>query len=275
LKIAFKIEPSADKNVALNLITEVGDADISFLNFSKNPFKIEGFFSMNFEKNTLPDKYVDDVKKYINETACLQEINFTSSNIFYNFSKSSLIPKQYFIEDEKEQILDELFGQDKTRVCFQELCQQQAIKNIYSVPAVIHNSFFELYPSGKFTHSTSYQINNNKDSILHCIIYNLSIKIIFFKEGQLQIVQYFNYTTPADVCYHILNVAERFETTASSLTLSLSGMIDIDSTLYQELYKYFLHIKFAETTGVVFSKSFEELPTHFYHHLTALANAHN
>ena len=275
MKIAFKIEPSADKNVALHLITEVGDTDISFIIFSKTPFKIEGLFSMNFEKNTLPDNYVDELKKYIHETACLQEINLTSSKIFYNFSQSLLIPEQYFIEDEKEQILDELFGQDKTRICFQESCQKQAIKNIYSVPAVIHNSFLELYPSGKFTHSTSYQINNNKDSILHCIIYNSSIKIIFFKEGQLQIVQYFNYTTPADVCYHILNVAERFETTASSLTLSLSGMIDIDSTLYQELYKYFLHIKFAETAGVVFSESFEELPAHFYHHLTALAYAHN
>ena len=102
-----------------------------------------------------------------------------------------------------------------------------------------------------------------------------TLKLFFFKEGQLQIVQYFDFTTPADVCYHILNVAERFETTASSLTLSLSGMIDVDSTLYQELYKYFLHIKFAETKDVVFSKGFEELPTHFYHHLTALAYAHN
>ncbi len=275
MKIAFKIEPSTDKNVALHLITEVGDTDISFLIFSKTPFKIEGFFSMNFEKNTLPDNYVDEVKKYIHETACLQDINLTSSKIFYNFLNSTLIPEQYFIEDEKEQILDQLFGQDKTRIYFQESCQQQAVKNIYSVPSVIHNSFLALYPSGEFTHSTSYQINNNKDSVLHCIIYNSSIKIIFFKEGQLQIVQYFNYTLPADVCYHILNVAERFETPASLLTLSLSGMVDIDSTLYQDLYKYFLHIKFAETTVVVFSESFEELPVHFYQHLTALAHAHN
>ena len=275
MKIAFKIEPSTDKNVALHLITEVGDADISFVIFSKTPFKIEGLFSMSLEKNTLPDSYVDEVKKYIYETACLQEINFTSSKIFYNFLNSTLIPEQYFIEDEKMQILDQLFGQDKTRIYFQESCQQQAIKNIYSVPSVIHNSFLALYPSGEFAHSTSYQINNNKNSVLQCIVYHSSIKIIFLKEGQLQIVQYFNYTTPADVCYHILNVAERFETTASSFTLSLSGMIDIDSTLYHELYKYFLHIKFAETTGVVFSESFEELPAHFYHHLTALAYAHN
>lgn len=275
MKIAFKIEPSADKNVALHLITEVGDADISFLLFSKTPFTIEGLFSLNFEKNTLPDNYDEQTKKYISETVCLQDINLSSSTIFYNFSNSSLIPEQFFIEDEKDQILNQLFGQDKTRICFQESCQQQLIKNIYSVPAIIHNSFVELYPSGKFLHSTSYQINNTKDSMLHCIIYNSSIKIIFFKEGQLQIVQYFDYTTPADVCYHILNVAERFETTASSFTLSLSGMIDVESTLYQELYKYFLHIKFAETTDIVFSEGFEELPTHFYHHLTALAYAHN
>ena len=116
MKIAFKIEPSTDKNVALHLITEVGDTDISFLIFSKSPFKIEGLFSMNFEKNLHTGNYVDNIKKYINETVCLQEINLSSSKIFYNFSNSSLIPEEYFIEDEKERILDQLFGQDKTRI---------------------------------------------------------------------------------------------------------------------------------------------------------------
>ena len=275
MKIAFKIEPSADQNVALHLITEVGDTDISFLIFSTTPFKMEGLFSLSFEKNTLPNNYIEEIKKYIQETVCLQEINLSSSKVFYNFSNSTLIPAQYFIEDEKQQMLDQLFGPDITRICFQESCQQKDIKNIYSVPAVIHNSLIKLYPSNNFAHSTSYQINNNNDSVLHCIIYNSSIKVIFFIEGQLQIIQYFDYTTPADVCYHILNVAERFEMTASTLTLSLSGMIDVNSTLYQELYKYFLHIKFAETKDVMLSESFQELPTHFYHHLTALANADN
>ena len=89
------------------------------------------------------------------------------------------------------------------------------------------------------------------------------------------IVQYFNYTTPADVCYHLLNVAERFEVAPSSIRLTLSGMIDVDSTLYKEVYKYFLHVNFATTHDFEVAEGFEGLPSHFYHHLTALANAHN
>lgn len=274
MKIAFKIEPSADKNVALHLLTEVGDEDISFLIFSKAPFKIEGLYSLNFEKHITPKTYIDYVKRYVEETTFLKEIDISSHTICYNFSTSILVPLQYFIEDEKQQILDQIFIPDKSRVCFQESCKDQNIKNIYSVPSVIHNSFVEQYPSGIFSHSSSHQLSN-RDATLYCIIYSSTVKVIFFKEAQLQIVQYFNYTIPADVCYHILNVAERFGSIASSVNLLLSGMIDIDSTLYKELYKYFLHINFAESKDIIVSKNLEELPTHFYHHLTALANADN
>ncbi len=274
MKIAFKIEPSTDKNVPLHLLIEVGDEDISFLIFSKTPFKIEGLYSLNFEKDIIPKNYIDSVKKYMEATTLLRVMDFSTLTVCYNFSTSVLVPLQYFIEDEKQQILDQLFVPDKSRICFQESCKDQSIKNVYSVPAVIHNSFAEQYPSGIFSHSSSHQLSN-KDATFYCIIYSSSIKVIFFKEGQLQIVQYFNYTTAADVCYHILNVAERFDTIPSSLQLILSGMIDLNSTLYKELYKYFLHINFAESKDIIVAENLEELPTHFYHHLTALANADN
>ena len=209
---------------------------------------------------------------HLAETVFFQGINFASTTIFYNFSTSALVPLQYFLETENQQILDQLFVPDKSKICFQESCIDQSIKNVYSVPAVIHNSFVELYPSSSFAHSTSYQLNNN-NAAFYCIMYSSRIKVIFFKDEKLQIVQYFNYTTPLDVCYHILNVAERFETTPSTINCILSGMIDIDSTLYKELNKYFLHISFAEMPDIVVSEGFEELPSHFYHHLTALANA--
>ena len=274
MKIAFKIEPSADKNVPLHLLIEVGDEDICFLIFSKIPFKIEGLYSLNFEKDIIPKNYIDSVKKYMEATSLLREIDFSTRTICYNFSTSVLVPLQYFIEDEKQQILDQLFVPDKSRICFQESCKDQSIKNIYSVPAVIHNWFIEKYPSCRFAHSTSYQLIN-KDSTMYCVIYKSSIKVIFFKEGQLQIVQYFKYTTPTDICYHLLNVAKHFGLVPSAFNLTLSGMIDVCSSLYQELYKYFLKINFAETTEVIMSEVLEELPTHFYHHLTALAHAHN
>ncbi len=275
MNIAFKIEPSADKNIALNLIVEVGDEDISFLIFSKTPFKIQGFCSLSFEKNIDPSMYKSDAKTFLEDAVFLKNENFSTTTICYNFSTTTLVPLQYFVEDEKQQILDALFAPDKRRICFQELCSGQNIKNVYGVPDEVHNLFLQKYPSCKFTHSTCYQLANNKDAGLYCTIYQSSIKVIFFKEERLQIVQYFNYTTPTDICYQLLNVAERFDVAASACHLTLSGMVDVNSSLYKELYKYFLKINVANSTDVIISDVLTELPTHFYHHLTALAHAHN
>lgn len=258
-----------------HLLVEAGDEDISLLIFSKSSFKIEGLYSLSLDKNTFPTDYIKELTNFLEQNRSLDSSAFSSIRIFYNFSTTALVPLQYFKGEEKEEILGQLFVPDKMRSCFEESCRDSDIKNIYSVPAIVHDKFMALYPSAKFAHSTSYQVNKNNDSVMHCIIYNASIKIIFVKEGQLQIVQYSDYTTPTDVCYHLLNVAEIFETDAASIQLMLSGMIDVDSTLYQEIYKYFLHINFATTHDVVVAEGLEGLPSHFYHHLTALANAHH
>ena len=275
MKIAFKIEPSADEKVDSHLLVEVGDEDISFLIYSTSPFKIEGLYSLSLDKNSFPTHYVKELTNFIEQNRSLDSNAFSSTNIFYNFSTSTLVPLAYFKEEEKEEILAQLFVADKMRSCFEESCRDSEIKNIYSVLTIVHDKLIQLFPSAKFAHSTSYQVTKNNESVLHCIIYNASIKIIFFKEGQLQIVQYFDYTTPADVCYHLLNVAERFEVAPASIQLTLSGMIDVDSTLYKEVYKYFLHVNFATMHDVEVAEGFEGLPSHFYHHLTALANADN
>ena len=254
---------------------EVGDEDISFLIYSKSPLRVEGLYSLTLNKNAFPSDYINEVANFVEQNSSLSASTFSSVTVFYNFSTSTLLPLEYFREEDKEEILAQLFVLDNMRSCFQESCRDSDIKNIYSVPTAIHNALLEKYPTAKFAHSSSFQVDKNNESVLQCIIYNAGIKIIFYKEGQLQIVQYFDYVTPTDVCYHLLNVAERFETAPSYIQLNLSGMIDVDSTLYKEVYKFFLHINYTETADINVAEGFEGLPSHFYHHLTALANAHN
>ena len=275
MKIAFKIEPSAEQNKQTHLLVEAGDEDISFMIYSNSPYKIEGLYAVSLDKNTFPTDYINEVATFIVQNHFLSANVFSSINIFYNFSTTTLLPLEYFKVELKEEILSQLFVPDKMKSYFEESCKDGDIKNIYCVPTALHNKFDELFPFAKFAHSTSYQLYKPNKTILECMVYNATIKIIFYNEGQLQITQYFDYTTPTDVCYHLLNVAERFGVAPSSIQLTLSGMIDVDSTLYKEVYKYFLHINFATKYDVVVAEGFEELPSHFYHHLTALAHAYN
>lgn len=273
MKIAFKIPPVTTNFSNLHLLVEAGKENIAFLIFLKNPFSVEGFYLFNVDKNISPAEYSSTLENIIEQEDVLKQ-HYATVNIFYNFNTSTLIPTEFFIDEEKQNICDVMFGQDKTASCFHENVKGQNIKLLYRVPQKIYETLNSLYPKNIFAHSTSEQIsvsNNNRTSLL-CIIYHNSIKVLLFKDDKIQFVQYFDYETLADVCYHLLNVCERFQISTAEVNLVLSGMIDKDSSLYTEIYKYFLYVSFAETsTEINISEQLKELPPHFHHHLTALA----
>ncbi len=273
MKIAFKIPPVTTNFSELHLVVETGKENISFLIFSKNPFSVEGFYSFNLDKNISPVEYAGAIKNIIEHDDLLKQ-HYATVNIFYNFNISTLIPAAYFVEEEKNNVCDVIFGHDKTAICFHENVKGHNIKILYRVPEKIYETLNSLFPKNIFAHSTSEQISftDNNAASLQCIIYHNSIKILLFKNNQIQLVQYFDYETPADVCYHLLNVCERFQISTAEVNLVLSGMIDKDSSLYTEIYKYFLHVSFSTaSTEINISEHLKELPPHFYHHLTALA----
>ena len=273
MKIAFKIPPVTNNFSELHLLVEAGKENSSFLIFSKNLFSVEGFYSFNLDKNISPAEYAAAINNIIEQEELLKQ-SFATVHIFYNFNTATLIPAAYFVEEEKNAVLDVMFGQDKTALPFHENVKGQNIKILYRVPEKIYETLKSLYPKNIFAHSTSEQINftDNNASSLQCIIYHSSIKVMLLKDGKIHLVQFFDYETPADVCYHLLNVCERFQISCAEVNLVLSGMIDKDSNLYSEIYKYFLHVSFSTAvTAVNISENLQELPPHFYHHLTALA----
>ena len=52
----------------------------------------------------------------------------------------------------------------------------------------------------------------------------------------------------------------------------VSGMIDVDSSLYSELFKYFLNMEFAILPGNFnYADAIKEQPAHYFSHLFATA----
>ena len=273
MKIAFKIPPVVNNFSNLHILVEAGKEDIAFLIFSKNPLSVEGFYSYNLNKHISSAEYGSAIKDIISQEDILKQ-PYASASIFYNFNASTLVPAAHFIDEEKNAVCNIMFGQDKAALCFQENVKGQHIKLIYRVPDKVYETFNHFFSKNIFAHSTSEQINMRSENTntLHCIIYHASIKILLFKGANIQLVQYFDYESPSDVCYHLINICERFEMPAASIQLQLSGMVDKDSSLFTEVYKYFLHVSFSGALNEVnIAENLQVLPPHFYHHLTALA----
>ncbi len=271
MKIAFKIPPLITDTSAQYLLVELSNDEISFLVFAHNPFSIQGFYVYQLEKNIVANEYAANIKKIMADEPILQQA-FASVQVIYNFSTVSLVPAAYFVDAEKENMLQLLFGKDDNSYCFQENVKDNDIKLLYRIPSKIYETINNVFPKNNFSHASALQLQTIIDNVLHCIVYHNFIKVILFKEGKLQIVQYFDYELPIDVSYHLLNVCDRFGVSPSGVQLLLSGMIDESSNLKDDIYKYFLNVSFANLpANTIVAESMNELPAHFYSNLTALA----
>ncbi len=273
LKVTLKIKPITINFSDNHLLVEAGDTALSFLIYTQNPMTLLGFYKFELDKNITTIDYTAALKTIIETENTLQQ-KFATTKIYYNFSTATLIPTKYFVDAEKENMLTLIFGKDDGAICFQENAINNEIKIVYRVAASIYALFNASLPTNRFKHATSSQIVSQKymEDTLECIVYTHCIKLLLYKAGNIQIAQFFDYETPLDVSYHLLNVCQQFNVSPKVVKLILSGMIEEKSNLYDDIYKYFLNILFANLpTAVVLAEEMKVMPTHYYTNLVTLA----
>ena len=91
--------------------------------------------------------------------------------------------------------------------------------------------------------------------------------VIAAKGIHFLLAQTFEYVTPADVLYYLLKICQQFSLSQQELQLQLSGLIDKQSSMYNELYQYFINIEFRDANW----KMINDYPAHFFTSLNDLA----
>ncbi len=268
-----KIAPLITDTSLLHLMVEVGVAEVNFLFYSTAPFQLHGFYQPKIMDTIAEPKNMELIKELVSRDTFLSK-PFASVKIAYNFKTCALLPIQFFKVEDKAAILNVMHGVDFSSYSFHEDVQGGNIKLVYRVPCNVYDTFSNLFAKSIFMHSTSIQINNfkNQQNFITCIVYNGYVKLILFKEKMLQIVQYFDYSTPIEVSYHILNVCSQFNVEVANVALQVSGNIEPKSSLYEELYKYFLNISILPIPiAIQLAPTMQNLPTYYYNALTNLA----
>ncbi len=271
MKTAFKILPASPATQPLHLLIETGQEGVSLIYYSTAPFQVDGWMNFHFDKNQ-PASQIASAVKYLLENESLPAFN--TCHIFFNFKESTLVPREFFREGQASAILDCLYGSQPTDAVFSEAVNAIDAVNVYRVDDQFYNLLNNKFPSAVFYHSHTVLLPYllRVQEALYCTVYQDNIRVILNQGNKLQIVQYFEYNTPSDVAYHLLNVCGRHQVSASEIELTVGGFIEKDSNLYEELYKYFLNISLTELPGELrLSPEVSEVPPHFFSHLIALA----
>ncbi len=245
------------------------------------------FIQLDTESNTFISVLVYHFAKHLTAAAVAEEINnivsaenlsqqhFKKIFVTWCFDENVLVPHEYFDAGSSKEMLELVHGDLMQGAVQNELVTTHNLHTVYKIPAAVKNIFNNHFPFCIQSHQSSSLINfekNNKD-LLYCNFYPEHLTVLLRKNGQLQIIQQYEYASPEDAVYHLLNVCQSFETDAAKTILTVSGMIDTDSSLYSELYKYFQAVNCADLPADFnYAEEIKSHPKHYFSHLFAIAS---
>lgn len=197
--------------------------------------------------------------------------SFYAAGVVYDLPQSVLVTQKNYKQDDTVLLLNAISGNNGNANTVSELIPEWQLYNIYSVPLDIHEWTSRKFPSARYWHQYSIGIKNinaaDIDGSMAVDFRNNDFTVIAAKEGKLLLTQTFSYSAPEDVLYYLLKTCQQFSLSQQGVQLQLSGLVDKQSSLYKELYQYFIHIEFREPTWNVRS----DYPAHFFTSLNDLA----
>jgi Protein of unknown function (DUF3822) len=195
----------------------------------------------------------------------------------YNFPESQLIPEKYFNADAGKELIELLYGDLNKGITLSERIQGSSQYNVFRVPAEVHSLFQRSFATGKYWHYYSLwmQYGNKQPSertaYLSVMFYPNHILVGAVKDKQLHLLQSFAYEAAEDVGYYLLNICGQFELSPGNTPVILSGMIDVSSALYTEIFKYFGQVELEGFPGTNMEPALQDYPAHFFSPLLKLA----
>lgn len=247
------------------LSLRLGDNHISFSISNKEGNELYELTYCSFEalnENSLAD--------FLASYPSLQN-SFYQVFIAYDYPQSILTPSAVYNPGESQLFLKTMSGSLPGSHIISELISEWQLYNMYAVPDEVYKRINQKFPATTSHHQYSLALKKinttgNEGSIAVDFRQN-DFTVIAGRQSRILLAQIFEYTTPDDVLYYLLKTCQQFSLLQKEVHLQLSGLIDKQSSLYKELYQYFINIEFREAgwnTG-------SEYPAHFFTSLNDLA----
>ncbi|MCO5241012.1 MAG: DUF3822 family protein [Chitinophagaceae bacterium] len=205
--------------------------------------------------------------------------SYNKVTVVYYFPESLLVPEPLLDSGLNKSSFDLVYGDLNKGELLSDHLPGWNMYNIYRVPAVLHQLLGTHFPKGHFFHAYTLLLKRKAQTIGEAegdeatlIFYPNKLLFALYRDGDLQIIQTFEYETAVDVAYHLLNACRWFEVDCGQVVLCISGLLDDQSSVFSELQKYFMHIKLDDRPAdFTYNETFNEYPRHFFSSLFNIA----
>ncbi|MEO8414038.1 MAG: DUF3822 family protein [Ginsengibacter sp.] len=271
MKAVFEILPGSVDAGKCVLICEISNEGFSYAIKNEEQNMYTGVAMYYFNKGTESKEYGNILQDLISAQTLFSDI-FKKVYIMYSVTESVLIPFTLYSSLENENVLKLIHGDKQNNTSLlTDLIVENGIYNVYRVPASMVNAFRSKF--GETVNIHQYSVLLKQPALptnkLFVIFYPQKMVVRLVKNNRNEFINSFYYDTVEDVSYILLNIRTQYE--VDNIPVELGGLIEKDSALFKEIYKYFEPVDFAALPlPNNYSEEITRQPSHYFSHIFAI-----
>lgn len=233
------------ENNIKELSIQISLSGFSFCILNATTNTVELLMNKRFDQKTTPNNLLKRLKVVLDTNTQFSQ-SFNSVLIIYKNELYNLVPKSLFNKDNSADYLKFNAKILKTDfISHDEIAINNSV-NVYIPLVNINNYIFDNFGTFTYKHYATVLIENilkKEENSTHTKLYVTldsyqSFDIIAANNGQLLLLNTFEYTTKEDFIYYILFVVEQLQLDPEIIHLEFIGNIKEDDDLFQIAYKY-------------------------------------
>ena len=202
----------------------------------------------------------------------LNGVSFSDVVLVHNRLEMALVPSSIYKPELSSTILETIHGDLIPLEIIVDDVHQWELHNIYGWKPELLTLISSKFPqvrniqfSTAALRSLFKTLSFEKEQWMKVYFYKNAFHLLVLKDNQLQLSQTFNFETPQDIIYHLLNVVDRLKLDLASISVEVSGLLDTQSETWSEFNKFFVTVSLEACPSIDNSSNSEDhLPSHYY-----------
>ena len=264
----FEILPSSFDPEKCKLICEVNNEGFSFCIKDSDLNIFIGLGIYYFDNSKPAEGFPIALQVLFHQKEFLAK-NFKKVCIVYSFPQSVLVPFSIYKRENNKTMMNMMFGDlESNETILTDVIPGLSMYNCYRLRSATIEVIQTHFKSSSTQHQYSLILSNpvEGEDKMSVIFYARKIVVDLLMNGEHQLINSYNYQSSEDISYILLNIKQQFK--IKNIHLEISGLIEENSALYKEIYKYFDDIELSGyREDIAYAKEIKGFPSHYFSYL--------
>lgn len=261
------LQDQQSSHINSKLIVEVSNQHIAII--EKNAQSTQAF--EYYEINATPTEW-ERIFNVIKNLSKILSKTYSDTTVYINNSETLIVPAKKYNRESTETYLTAIYGDNNQVITNADLVNiEDNPVTVYRCAASLNHTIKNHFVS--FTYKNIYtKILENlfgKERMLMEMIkvqfYQKTMLVVVIYDNKLMLIQTYNYSSPEDIIYYLLNIVQEFNLSVKSTPVEVSGLIDVSSRHFELLENIFGRLSLEVIANDhLFTEHFNGNQAHWY-----------